>query len=173
MSDADGLAAAHDDAATLRYFPYGIESEPPSKRTVAREIESGRLVLTQVDTQTGSIVGTTSLYNMNETHARLTVGYTWLSRSVRGSGFNRESKLLLLDHAFEVLGAHRVEFNVDDENARSRRAVLAIGATEEGALREHARRRDGSWRTTIVYAILAAEWPRVRSALSSGAAGGS
>ncbi len=162
LSDVAGLIAAHDDDETLRYFPYGVESEPPCERTVAHALASGRQVLTQIDTLTGQIAGTTSLYNMNEAHARVTVGYTWLAKSVRGSGFNRESKLLLLDYVFDVLDARRAEFNVDNENVRSRRAVLATGATEEGALREHARRRDGSWRTTIVYSILAEEWPQVR-----------
>jgi N-acetyltransferase len=161
-SDVEGLSEAHDDDETLRYFPYGLESEPPSERTVAHDLACGRQVLTQIDTLADRIVGTTSLYNMNEAHARLTIGYTWLAKAVRGSGFNRESKLLLLDYAFNVLGARRAEFNVDNENVRSRRAVLSLGATEEGALREHARRRDGSWRTTIVYAILAEEWPQVR-----------
>lgn len=161
-SDVEGLSEAHDDDETLRYFPYGIESEPPSERTVAHDLASGRQVLTQIDTLTDRVVGTTSLYNMSEAHARVTIGYTWLARSVRGSGFNRESKLLLLDYVFDVLGAKRAEFNVDNENVRSRRAVIALGATEEGALREHARRRDGSWRTTIVYAILAQEWSQVR-----------
>lgn len=165
QSDVDGLIAAHDDDETLRYFPYGIESEPPSERAVAHALASGRQTLTQIDTRTGDIVGTTALYNMSDAHARVTIGYTWLARSVRGSGFNRESKLLLLDYVFDTLGARRAEFNVDDENVRSRRAVLALGATEEGALRSHARRRDGSWRTTIVYSILAEEWPQSRLAL--------
>jgi N-acetyltransferase len=173
MSDVDELIAAHDDEDTLRYFPYGIESEPPSERTVAHELASGRQILTQIDTLTGHIVGTTSLYNMNEAHGRVTIGYTWLAKAVRGSGFNRESKLLLLGHVFDVLGARRAELNVDNENVRSRRAVLAIGAREEGALREHARRRDGSWRTTIVYAILAEEWPQARLTLGLGDLGGS
>ncbi len=168
-SDVNGLIAAHDDDETLRYFPHGIESEPPSERTVAHDLASGRRVLTQIDTLADRIVGTTSLYNMDQAHARVTVGYTWLAASVRGSGFNRESKLLLLDYVFNDLGAKRAEFNVDNENIRSRRAVLALGATEEGSLREHARRRDGSWRTTVVYAILAEEWPQVRQRLQAGA----
>ncbi|HEY4277888.1 MAG TPA: GNAT family protein [Conexibacter sp.] len=173
LSDVDGLIAAHqNDDETLRYFPYGIESEPPSERTVAHALASGRQVLTQIDALTGRVVGMTALYNMSEAHRRVTIGYTWLSQSVRGTGFNREAKVLLLDHVFDGLAARRAEFNVDNENARSRRAVLALGATEEGALRGHARRRDGSWRTTIVYSILAEEWPRLRSALApAGAAG--
>jgi RimJ/RimL family protein N-acetyltransferase len=167
MADASGLAQAHDDVDTLLFFPYGIESEPPSEHSVAHALQSGRQTLTQVDAQTGTIIGTTALYNMSKLHGRVTVGYTWLSSTVRGTAVNAESKLLVLEHIFSVLGARRVEFNVDDQNVRSRAAVLAIGAIEEGALRNHARRRDGSWRTTIVYSIIDSEWGLVRARLQA------
>jgi RimJ/RimL family protein N-acetyltransferase len=165
MVDVDGLARAHDDPETLRFFPYGIESEPPSVASVGHALRSGRQTLTQVDAATGEIVGTTSIYNMSEPHGRVTVGYTWLASRVRGTAINAESKLLVLEHAFDTLGARRVELNVDDQNVRSRAAVTAIGATQEGELRRHARRRDGTVRTTIVYSVTDDEWPRVRDGL--------
>ncbi|MCZ4556351.1 GNAT family protein [Rhodococcus maanshanensis] len=164
-ADVDGLARAHDDPETLRFFPYGIESEPPSVASVDHALRSGRQTLTQVDAATGEIVGTTSIYNMSELHGRVTVGYTWLASRVRGTAINAESKLLVLEHVFGTLGARRVELNVDDQNVRSRAAVTAIGATEEGALRRHARRRDGTVRTTIVYSVTDEEWTRVRDGL--------
>ncbi|MFC9922304.1 GNAT family N-acetyltransferase [Rhodococcus sp. NPDC127527] len=167
MADVEGLARAHDDPETLRYFPYGIESEPPSAASVEHALRSGRQTLTQLDASTGDIVGTTSIYNMSELHGRVTVGYTWLSSRVRGTAINPESKLLLLEHVFGVLRARRAELNVDDRNLRSRAAVTSIGATEEGALRSHARRRDGTWRTTMVYAVTADEWPQVREGLGA------
>lgn len=160
--DAAELAEAHDDPDTLRYFPYGIESRPPSPETVAHALSSGRQVLVPVDLRTGRIVGTTSLYNMDERHARVTVGFTWYSRGARGTACNPESKLLLLDHIFGTLGAVRAEFTVDDQNVLSRNAVTALGAVEEGVLRRHALRRDGTRRDTVVYAILADEWPAAR-----------
>lgn len=164
MSDTAALARAYDNEPT-RYFLYGSESGPPTEATVRRALNSGRQVLTQIEAMTGEVIGTTSIYQMNEVHRRVTVGYTWLSTRTRGSAINSESKLLLLEHSFSTLGAVRVEFNVDELNLRSRRAVLAIGATEEGALRRHARRRDGSWRTTMVYSVIDEEWPAVRAAL--------
>lgn len=167
LADANGLAQSFDDPDTLRFFPYGIESEPPSAATVAHALTSGRMTLTQLDARSGVIVGTTSMYNISQHHGRVTVGYTWLSAKARGTAINSESKLLVMDHIFGALSARRVEFNVDDQNLRSRAAVLAIGATEEGALRKHARRRDGSWRTTIVYSVTDDEWPVVREALRS------
>lgn len=163
--DADGLAAAYDDPDTFQYFPYGIESEPPSGASVAHALASGRTTLTQIDARTGQIVGSTAMYNMSEAHRRVTVGYTWLSAKTRGTAINSESKLLLLGHIFSVLGARRVELNVDDLNTRSRAAVLAIGATHEGSMRKHARRRDGTWRTTMVYSVIDDDWPAVSAAL--------
>ncbi|WP_328398040.1 GNAT family N-acetyltransferase [Nocardia sp. NBC_00416] len=164
--DAGELAAAHDDPETLRYFPYGIESQPPSPETVAAALSSGRQVLVPVDLRDGRIVGTTSLYNMDEQHGRVTIGYTWYSRAVRGTVCNPESKLLLLDHVFATLGAVRAEFTVDDRNLLSRKAVTALGAVEEGVLRRHGRRRDGTRRDTVVHAILADEWPSARIRLN-------
>jgi RimJ/RimL family protein N-acetyltransferase len=165
MSDAAALARAYDDAETSRYFLYGNESGRPTEEMVRYALNSGRQVLTQIDTATGEVIGTTSIYNMNEVHRRVTVGYTWLSARVRGSAINSESKLLLLDHSFSTLGAVRVEFNVDELNRQSRQALTAIGATQEGALRRHARRSDGSWRTTMVYSVIDEEWPAVRADL--------
>ena len=163
MADIHGLALAHDDPDTLKFFPYGLESEPPSMESLVSALRSGRQVMTQLETSCGRIIGTTSMYNMNETHRRITVGYTWISASARGKVFNLESKLLLLDHIFGTLGASRAEFYADDLNLRSRRALLSLGATEEGHLRKHARRRDGSWRTTVVYSVMDDDWPLVRS----------
>lgn len=168
FDDAPGLAQAHDDDETLTYFPHGIDSEPPSPQSVAHALASpGRLTLTQYEAASGRIIGSTSLYNMSALHGRVTIGYTWLSKRVRGSSINAESKLLLLQHIFEVLGARRAEFTVDDQNARSRAAVLGVGAVQEGALRMHARRRDGSWRTTIVYSVVSDDWAAVRKRLES------
>lgn len=165
LSDAPALAAAYD-VETTRYFLYGSESGPPTEQTVRSALDSGRQVLTQIEADTGAVVGTTSIYQLDELRRRVTVGYTWLTARVRGTPINSEAKLLLLDHCFTALGAVRVELNVDELNERSRRAVRAIGATEEGALRKHARRRDGSWRTTMVYSVIDDDWPAVREALA-------
>lgn len=164
LADTAALARAYD-VETTRYFLYGSESGPPTEQSVQHALDSGRQVLTQIDVGSGEVIGTTSIYNMSEVHRRVTVGYTWLTSRVRGSAINSEAKLLLFDHCFSTLGAVRIELNVDELNERSRRAVTAIGARQEGALRKHARRRDGSWRTTIVYSVIDDEWPAVRAAL--------
>lgn len=164
LADTPALARAYD-VETTRYFLYGSESGPPTEASVQHALDSGRQVFTQIEAGTGEVVGTTSIYNMSEVHRRVTVGYTWLTSRVRGSAINSESKLLLFEHCFGALGAVRIEFNVDELNERSRRAVQAVGATQDGALRKHARRRDGTWRTTMVYSVIDDEWPAVRAAL--------
>ncbi len=167
-SDATPLAVAHDDDATLEFFPHGLDSQPPSPATVAHMLASpGRLSLTQLDLGSDAVIGTTALYDLNPERRRLTIGYTWLSSVARGTPVNAEAKLLLLTHAFETLEVVRVEFNVDDRNTRSRRAVLALGASQEGVLRKHARRRDGSWRDTVIFSIVDDEWPAVRRRLTA------
>lgn len=166
-SDAELIAAAYDDDETFEYFPFGIESEPPTVASLMHSLASDRHTLTQIDLRSGAVIGSTSLYNIDRQRRRLTIGYTWLSRSARGAPFNLESKLLLLSHAFEVLGAVRVEFNVDNRNLRSRQAVLAIGASQEGVLRKHARRRDGTWRDTIVFSVIDDEWPDLQRRLAA------
>ncbi|MCL9760530.1 GNAT family N-acetyltransferase [Frankia sp. AiPa1] len=166
-ADARPLAAAYDDEGTLEYFPFGVESDPPSAATVEYALASGRQVLTQVDLRSGAVCGSTSLHQHDRQRRQLTIGHTWLSASVRGGPVNVEAKLLLMTHAFDTLRAVRVQWNVDDRNARSRRAVLGLGATEEGVLRRHARRRDGTWRDTVVFSVLDTEWPEVRERLTA------
>lgn len=164
-ADAEAFAQAYDDPGTFEYFPYGIESAPPSPDTVAHALDSGRQTLTVVELSRAKVIGTTSIYNVSELHRRVTLGYTWLSAEVRGSACNAELKMLLLQHVFGTLGVSRAEFYVDDLNLRSQRALTAIGAAEEGRLRRHARRRDGSLRTTVVYSVVDEDWPAVENEL--------
>ncbi|MFL5758001.1 MAG: GNAT family N-acetyltransferase, partial [Chloroflexota bacterium] len=98
-------------------------------------------------------------------HRRLEIGYTWLARSWWGSGANTEAKFLLLEHAFERLGANRVEFKTDALNERSRAALRAIGATEEGVFRRHQLTQGGRMRDSAWYAVVWDEWPSVRAQL--------
>jgi RimJ/RimL family protein N-acetyltransferase/nitroimidazol reductase NimA-like FMN-containing flavoprotein (pyridoxamine 5'-phosphate oxidase superfamily) len=114
----------------------------------------------------GRVVGSTSYYAMDARNGRLAVGHTFLARPQWRTGVNREAKLLLLTRAFEELGCERVELHTDLRNERSQRAIEAIGATREAVLRRHRRRPDGSWRDTVLYAILAPDWPGVRTRLT-------
>jgi RimJ/RimL family protein N-acetyltransferase len=95
-------------------------------------------------------------------HRRLEIGWTWLGTAYQRTGANRAAKLLQLTHAFETLGAERVEFKTHARNDRSRDALLGIGAQFEGILRHHTIMPDGSNRDSAFYSVLADEWPAVR-----------
>lgn len=113
----------------------------------------------------GRVVGMTSYCNINAELPRLEIGYTWNAASVHGSGSNPDSKMLLLHHAFEVLGCVAVAFTTHWMNMQSREAIARLGAKQDGVLRAYSRQRDGSLRDTVVFSILASEWPQVRSGL--------
>jgi len=116
-----------------------------------------------VSRRSGEIVGSTRLMNIAPAHRRLEIGATWLTPSHQGTGANVESKLLLLAHVFDTLGAGKVVFKTEAENVQSRRAITALGAYEEGTFRRHLLAEDGRARDMVFFAILAEDWPEVRS----------
>jgi RimJ/RimL family protein N-acetyltransferase len=121
--------------------------------------------------QSGRVVGSTRYLHIAEEHKRLEIGSTWIARSCQGTVVNPAAKLLLLDHAFDTLAMNRVEFLTHAKNAQSRAALLKLGASQEGILRHHKILPDGSLRDSVVFSILATEWPTVREALRKRLAG--
>ncbi len=115
---------------------------------------------------TGELVGSTSFYEIDPVRRALGIGHTWLSRSVWRTHVNTESKLILLRRAFDELGAERVVWHTDVRNLRSQAAIERLGACREGVLRHDRIRLDGSWRDTVQFSMLAAEWPAVRERLA-------
>jgi RimJ/RimL family protein N-acetyltransferase len=113
----------------------------------------------------GVVVGATTYCNAEADVPRLEIGYTWTAASAQRSGVNADSKLLLLTHAFEVQGCLAVEFRTHWHNHQSRAAIARLGAKQDGVLRNHRRQPDGTLRDTVVFSILDAEWPTVRSGL--------
>ncbi len=118
-----------------------------------------------VDAATGRVIGSTRYLAITPAHRRLEIGFTWLHPAAWRSGANVEAKLLLLEHAFETLGAMRVEFKTDARNERSRAALAGIGATFEGIFRRHMLMEDGRVRDSAWYAVVDDDWPAVRDAL--------
>ena len=118
-----------------------------------------------VERATGTVVGTTRFANAVHEHARVEIGWTWIAPRWQRTGVNTEAKLLMLRHAFEVLGARRVELKTSALNLRSRAAIQRIGATEEGTLRKHMINADGSARHSVYFSIIDDEWPAVRQRL--------
>ncbi|MGI3783530.1 MAG: GNAT family N-acetyltransferase [Janthinobacterium lividum] len=113
----------------------------------------------------GTFVGTTSFYEIAPAVRAVAIGHTWVARAWWRTFVNTESKLAMLTHAFETLGAERVVWHTDIRNVRSQQAVARLGAQREGVLRHHRIRTDDSWRDTVQLAMLADEWPEARSRL--------
>lgn len=114
------------------------------------------------DKEKNAWAGSSSFMHISERDDNLEIGSTWIGKRFQRTGLNRHMKFLMLRYAFETLGAIRVAFRVDDRNEQSKTAVLAIGATYEGTLRNHIRMADGFIRDTVCYSILVEEWPRIR-----------
>jgi N-acetyltransferase len=170
----DGLVDAARDGELWRLWYTSV----PSPDEMAAEIER-RLALQEqgsmlpftarlIDRATGGpgrIIGMTTYMNVDAGTPRVEIGSTWNAASVQGTGTNPDSKLLLLRHAFEVLGCPAVEFRTHWLNHQSREAIARLGAKQDGVLRNHSRTRDGLLRDTVVFSILEHEWPMVRAGL--------
>jgi N-acetyltransferase len=164
-----GLEKAADDPAIWRYYaepghgPYFEAMFSDRQKNAEAGLMLPYTVRRHAD---GAILGQTCFMAIDRAHRRVEIGGTWYSPAAQGGRANPECKLLMLSHAF-ASGALRVEFKTDERNARSRAAILKLGAVEEGALRSHMLMWDGWRRTSVYYSILDTEWPAVRARLEA------
>jgi RimJ/RimL family protein N-acetyltransferase len=112
-----------------------------------------------VDADCSRALGSTRFHCIEPTQRRLEIGVTWIAPDYQGSYINTEAKFLQIWYAFEVLGCRRVEFKADAENLKSRKAILRLGAKEEGYFRKHMIYPDGRNRDSVYFSILDDEWP--------------
>lgn len=120
-----------------------------------------------VDLASGRAVGSTRFMSIAPEHKRLEIGWTWVGLAHQRTGANREAKLLQMTHAFETLGANRVEFKTDSLNAKANPGLLGIGATYEGMFRNHMVMPDGRLRHSTYYSVVVEEWPEVKARLQA------
>lgn len=132
-------------------------------REAARE--DGSIAFAIVPVATGAAAGSTRYLDIDRSHRTLEIGWTWIGPAWQRTAVNTECKLLLLAHAFDDLGAHRVTLKTDGRNERSQRAIERIGATREGVLRRHRVCWDGYVRDTVYFGVTDLDWPRVREGL--------
>lgn len=154
------VAARHDDV--WRWLPVARPRTPDDVRAMV-VAHSGDLPFAVV--VDGRAQGSTAYLDVDLDVGGLEIGWTWYARPLWGTSVNPACKLLLLRHAFEVLGAERVTLKTDRLNVRSQAAIRRLGARYDGTLRHHRRRPDGSVRDTALFSVLAAEWPGVRTGL--------
>jgi RimJ/RimL family protein N-acetyltransferase len=162
-----GLWLQADDPEIWRYLPLDGGVNPQAfaewfRSDLAQAERSDVTAFAVIDRDAGLAVGHTRYHAIRPEHRRLEIGFTWYGRRYWGTGINVETKLLLLGHAFETLGYHRVEFKTDARNARSRGALEALPAQYEGTFRSHMLVRGGRRRDSVYYSIIDSDWPVVR-----------
>lgn len=173
---AEGLLAVSKDPAIWRHL---IIAQPRSIDDMrayiaaarAPSFEGPQMPFAIMRSHDGQPAGSTRLMAMLPAHRTLEIGWTWLAPPFQRTAFNSECKLLLLGHAFETLNAQRVQLKTDIRNTQSQRAIERLGARREGVLRAFRVRPDGSPRDTVMYSIVAEEWPEVRDRLRQALAG--
>jgi RimJ/RimL family protein N-acetyltransferase len=167
LDDEQALqSVANDDSLWI----YGLQdlSKPSELRkymisAITDRQNSTTAVWVIIDKMTNKVAGCTRIADISWKDERGQIGWTWIGRDFQGSGLNKEMKYLILTYGFEVLGLNRIEFKADERNNQSRRALLGIGATYEGVLRQHMKIHTGFIRNTVFYSILRSEWDTVKS----------
>lgn len=171
LAHLDDLCAVGLDEDLWRWTISVIRS-PEDLRDYIEEALAGRekgtmLPFAIVEKAGGRAIGSTRYGNIDRSNRRVEIGWTWIGRPWQRTAVNTEAKYLLLRHAFETLGCIRVELKTDALNERSRRAILRIGAREEGILRKHMITPSGRVRDTVYYSIIDSEWPAVKADLEA------
>jgi N-acetyltransferase len=134
--------------------------------------EGSRLPFAVIDIDSGRVLGSTSYHDIVAPLKRVEIGYTWYRKSVWRGPVNTTCKLMLMQHAFETLQCPVVGWRTGHKNSRSQRAIEALGAKRDGVIRAHALYPDGSIRDTVIYSMLASEWPDAKAKLESRLASG-
>lgn len=165
----DGLIATGTDPSLYEWTVDTLGSPEAMtgavRQALAAEERGEELPFATVEAATGRVVGTTRFLGISRPHRRAEIGGTRIGRPWQRTPINTEAKLLMLQHAFEVWEANRIEFKTDARNLRSRAALTRIGAMEEGTLRQHMVNHDGHVRDSVYFGIIRPDWPGVRDHL--------
>ena len=171
LEHEDGLRAA---AADGQLWKLRVTSVPEPENTRAyietalhMRQEGSRFAFAVIDETNGEVIGSTSYHDILVNVGRVEIGYTWYAQSRWRSAVNTTCKYLLLCHAFDTLGAETVGWRTDNLNFRSQQAIERLGAKKDGVIRGQQMRRDGTVRDTVMYSLIRAEWPPVKTALAA------
>jgi RimJ/RimL family protein N-acetyltransferase len=164
-----GLAEVGLDQELWRWIPAPVRTQEEMAAYIETALdEQARgmsLPFAIIEQATGRAIGSTRYGNVDRTHHRVEIGWTWVARAWQRTAINTEAKYLLLRHAFESLGCRRVELKTDSLNEKSRAAILRVGAQQEGVFRNHMITSTGRIRHTVYFSIIDAEWPAVKERL--------
>jgi len=164
-----GLRAAAADGELWKLRVTSVP-EPDATRayidTALQMKQAGnRMAFVVQDSRSGEVIGCSSYHDIVPPVRRLEIGYTWYAARCQRTAVNTSAKWLLMQHAFETLGAQVVGWRTDNFNHASQRAIERLGAHRDGVIRHHALRRDGTVRDTVMYSLLVGEWPEVKAQL--------
>jgi RimJ/RimL family protein N-acetyltransferase len=166
-----GLAEVGLDEELWRWIPTQVRTAEEMAAYIETALEEQArgvsLPFAIVEKAAGRAIGSTRYGNIDRTHHRVEIGWTWVAREWQRTAVNTEAKYLLLRHAFETLGCIRVELKTDSLNEKSRAAILRIGAQHEGIFRNHMITASGRIRHSAYYSIIDSEWPAVKTRLES------
>ena len=166
-----GVAAAAADGElwNLRYtsVPEPQETRAYIETAIKQRAEGIRLAFAVIDIASSKVIGSTSYHDIVPAIKRLEIGWTWYAKSYQRSKVNTLCKLMLMQHAFDTLGCDVVGWRASHMNLASQRAIERLGAKRDGVLRHHAPIRDGKVRDTVMYSLLAAEWPAAKQKLEA------
>jgi RimJ/RimL family protein N-acetyltransferase len=165
----DGLVEAVKDGELWKLWYTAIPKPEDMGKEIDRRLAlqaSGAMLPWTVFDAAGKIAGMTTYMNIDATNHRVEIGSTWYGKRVQRSALNTQCKLLLLAHAFEMLDCIAVEFRTHFFNQQSRRGIERLGARQDGILRNHQIAPNGTLRDTVVFSIIASEWPTVKAHLT-------
>jgi N-acetyltransferase len=153
----------------FQWIPYRMQTREDFQHLVEKifeEQERGESVaFATVERASGKVIGSTRFMNIDRANRRVEIGSTWIIPAWQRTTVNTEAKFLMLRHAFEEWRCIRVELKTDALNQKSRKAILRIGAKEEGTLRKHVITWTGRARDSVYFSILDSEWPEVKARL--------
>ena len=171
LAHRDGLAAAAADGRLWELWFTSVPDPAETDAYIADALDGQRaghmLPWVVRESVSGAIVGTTRYHDIAVAIDRVEIGYTWYAATWQRSHVNTACKLLLLSHAFESVNCHVVGLRTDNFNFASQKAIAALGARKDGVIRHHQARRDGTVRDTVMYSIIAGEWPDVKRHLAA------
>jgi RimJ/RimL family protein N-acetyltransferase len=169
LAHEEGLRAAAADGALwnirVTSVPEPAQTRGYIETALSMRDAGNRFAFAVIESGSGKILGCTSFHDIVPSLRRLEIGWTWYGKSSQRSHVNTTCKLMLLTHAFEVLGCHVVGWRTDNYNFVSQTAIERLGAKKDGVLRGHAMRRDGTIRDTVMYSMRSGEWPEAKAQL--------
>lgn len=169
LEDVEGIYEVALDDRIWTYTTYTIKTLSDIQKYVEDTLKRSEAGLEYpfviIDRQTNKIVGCTRYYNIDASHKRLELGFTWITPTYWRTAINTNAKFLLLQYCFEQLKFYRLQFAADERNERSRKAILRIGAKSEGILRKHMICKDGFNRNSAIFSVIDEDWPETKEHL--------